>query len=109
LATLVSLACVAGLGLGIPGPEGSVLTGTAAFDSRYAHWTTTPPLGAMVGAFVDGSANFLRACGMPASLAVALMGVLVASFAGTTLDTACRLQRYVVQELAATFAPRVSK
>ena len=30
------------------------------------------------------------------------MGVLVASFAGTTLDTACRLQRYVVQELAAT-------
>jgi carbon starvation protein len=33
---------------------------------------------------------------------VALMGVLVASFAGTTLDTACRLQRYVVQELAAT-------
>ncbi|NND99498.1 MAG: hypothetical protein HKN47_19460, partial [Pirellulaceae bacterium] len=30
-------------------------------------------------------------------------GVLVASFAGTTLDTACRLQRYVVQELAATF------
>jgi carbon starvation protein len=31
------------------------------------------------------------------------MGVLVASFAGTTLDTACRLQRYVVQELAATF------
>jgi carbon starvation protein len=29
--------------------------------------------------------------------------VLVASFAGTTLDTACRLQRYVVQELAGTF------
>ena len=30
------------------------------------------------------------------------MGVFVASFAGTTLDTACRLQRYVVQELAST-------
>ena len=28
------------------------------------------------------------------------MGVLVASFAGTTLDTACRLQRYIIQELA---------
>jgi carbon starvation protein len=33
------------------------------------------------------------------------MGVLVASFAGTTLDTACRLQRYVIQELAATLLP----
>jgi carbon starvation protein len=33
------------------------------------------------------------------------MGVLVASFAGTTLDTAVRLQRYVVQELAATALP----
>ena len=30
------------------------------------------------------------------------MGVFVASFAATTLDTACRLQRYVIQELAAT-------
>ena len=30
----------------------------------------------------------------------------MASFAATTLDTACRLQRYVVQELASTFAPR---
>ncbi len=36
------------------------------------------------------------------------MGVLVASFAGTTLDTATRLQRYVVQELASSFAPKVS-
>jgi carbon starvation protein len=35
------------------------------------------------------------------------MGVLVASFAGTTLDTACRLQRYVVQELASTASERV--
>ena len=30
------------------------------------------------------------------------MGVFVASFAATTMDTACRLQRYVTQELAAT-------
>lgn len=37
-----------------------------------------------------------------------MMGVFVASFAGTTLDSACRLQRYVIQELAATVAPRTS-
>jgi carbon starvation protein len=28
------------------------------------------------------------------------MGVLVASFAATTMDTACRLQRYIIQELS---------
>jgi len=61
-----------------------------------------------VGAFVEGSANFLRALGLPAGFAVALMGVFVASFAATTLDTACRLQRYVIQELASTFAPKIS-
>jgi carbon starvation protein len=57
-----------------------------------------------VSAFVDGAANFLLALGVSPGIAVALMGVLVASFAGTTLDTACRLQRYVVQELAGALA-----
>ena len=33
---------------------------------------------------------------------------IAAPFAATTLDTACRLQRYVIQELASTFAPRIS-
>jgi len=105
LATLVILACVAGLGLGIGDDDGSVLLGAQAWNTRYASWTAAGGLGAKVGAFVDGSANFLKAMGIPGSVAVALMGVLVASFAGTTLDTACRLQRYVVQELAATFTP----
>ncbi len=108
LATLVILACVAGLGLGVAAEDGSVLVGAEAWQTRYSSWTTAGGLGAKVGAFVDGSANFLKAIGMPSDAAVAMMGVLVASFAGTTLDTACRLQRYVVQELAATFAPRVS-
>lgn len=91
----------AGLGLGIPGRDGGVLTGEAAYAARYTSWAAAGGLGAKVGAFVDGSANFLRSMGMPLGVATALMGVLVASFAGTTLDTACRLQRYVVQELAA--------
>jgi carbon starvation protein len=56
----------------------------------------------LVAAFVDGSSNFLKALGLPAASATALMGVFVASFAATTLDSACRLQRYVVQELAST-------
>ena len=109
LAVLVILACVAGIGLGIKGADGtSILTGAAAYDARYETWGAAAGLGAKVGAFVEGSANFLTALGLPATFAVALMGVFVASFAATTLDTACRLQRYVTQELASTFAPKIS-
>ena len=103
LATLVILACVSGLGLGVANTAGTLVTGEEAYLARYATWGSASGLGAKVGAFVDGSANFLKAMSVPAEIAVAIMGVLVASFAGTTLDTACRLQRYVVQELAATF------
>ncbi|MAE62963.1 MAG: carbon starvation protein A [Phycisphaeraceae bacterium] len=106
LATLVILACVAGLGLGIASADGTVLTGVDAWNARYADWVSMG-LPQKVGAFVDGAANFLKALGLSSAVAIALMGVLVASFAGTTLDTACRLQRYVVQELASTLlAPR---
>lgn len=105
LATLVILACCAGLGLGVKLGGDTTLLGSAAWEARYASWSSANALGAKVGAFVDGSANFLSALGIKPSIAVALMGVLVASFAGTTLDTACRLQRYVVQELAKTLLP----
>lgn len=103
LAVLVILACVAGIGLGISDGDGSVLLGESAWASRYSSWAAAGGLGAKVGAFVDGSANFLKAMGVAPGFAIALMGVLVASFAATTLDTACRLQRYVIQELASTF------
>ncbi|MEM1446305.1 MAG: carbon starvation protein A [Planctomycetota bacterium] len=81
-------------------------TGASAWDVRYGSWGAADGLKAKVGAFVGGAANFLQALGLPSGVAVALMGVLVASFAGTTLDTACRLQRYVVQELAACFVKK---
>ena len=55
-----------------------------------------------VGAFVDGGANFLSRLGIPLKMSIAIMAVLVASFAATTLDTATRLQRYVIQELGQT-------
>ena len=108
LATLVILACGAGLGLGMM-HEGTMLTGTAAWTAQYGDWLAAGALAAKVGAFVQGSANFLQALGIAPAVAIALMGVLVASFAGTTLDTACRLQRYVVQELAATLGGKVGE
>jgi carbon starvation protein len=104
LAVLVILACAAGVGLGLAQADGTVLTGNDAWLSRYSVWSSR--LGPLVAAFVDGSSNFLKALGLPGAIATALMGVFVASFAGTTLDSACRLQRYVVQELAGTLAPK---
>ena len=41
----------------------------------------------------------IAAVGVSKSLGVAIMGVFVASFAATTMDSACRLQRYVIAEL----------
>ena len=83
------------------------LTGRFAFNKQYESWSAAGGLARTVGAFVEGAANFVASLGIPLNVAIALMGVMVASFAATTMDTACRLQRYVVQELAGTFVPRL--
>ena len=79
------------------------LHGRPAWNLRYLSWQESGGLATTVSAFVDGAGNFVSAIGIPRPFAVGLMAVLVASFAATTLDTATRLQRYVVQELASTF------
>ncbi len=98
LATMVVIACGAAIGLKT-GADGNAL-GTAAFTEHYAGWNAANGLGDKLGAFVDGSAQMIMAVGIPEAVAVAIMGVMVASFAGTTLDTATRLQRYIVTEIA---------
>lgn len=82
------------------------LTGQLAFLKQYQSWSAAGSLSSMVGAFVDGAANLIASLRIPREMAVALMGVLVASFAGTTMDTACRLQRYVIQELSGGLLPK---
>ena len=99
LAVLVILACAAGLGLGLTLPDGAMLHGTAAWAHQYANWGQAESLASTIGAFVAGGGNFLAAIGIPREASIALIGVFVASFAGTTMDSACRLQRYVVQEV----------
>jgi len=122
LAVIVILACCAGVGMGkydrkdnsaAPGGfayeqrlvDGQPLAGAGAWRDRYNSaiaWSDFK-LGHKVGAFVEGGANFIAAIGIPLKYAMAIVAVLVACFAATTLDTATRLQRYVVQELAGTF------
>jgi carbon starvation protein len=99
LAVLVILACCAGLGMGI-GEGETALTGAAAWQGHYGGSWTALTLGQKVGAFVEGGGNMIAALGIPEDLAIGIIAVMVACFAATTLDTATRLQRYVVQELA---------
>ncbi len=100
LAVLVIIACVAGIGIAYRSADGTLLSGAAAWTSHYADWSQAGGLGAKLDAFVVGTANMLGSFGLPLGIGIAVMGVFVASFAGTTLDTATRLQRYVIAELA---------
>jgi carbon starvation protein len=99
LATLVVIAVAAGIGLGYTTKAGETLTGVAAWTTHYASWAAAAGLGSKVAAFVDGAANMIMAIGIPKQFTLAIMAVFVASFAGTTLDTATRIQRYVIGEL----------
>ena len=122
LAIMVILACCAGVGMGsydkVNDPDagggyrweahleadGSHVTGAAAWKAQYdigRKWGDFK-LSNKVGAFVNGGANFLTSIGMPLKLGISVIAVLVACFAATTLDSATRLQRYVIQELAGT-------
>ncbi|MFC1526933.1 carbon starvation protein A, partial [Candidatus Latescibacterota bacterium] len=98
LATLVLISCGAGLALAYTTADGQTLSGSAAFSHHYASWTAAAGLGSKVAAFVEGGANMIAGAGLPKHIGVVLMGVFVASFAGTTLDTATRIQRYVISE-----------
>jgi len=99
LAIIVLIACGAGIGLGLS-KNGIELTGVAAFNNQYASWASSAGLASKIEAFVTGSANMIAGLGLPKNMVLTLMGVFVASFAATTLDTATRLQRYVISEVA---------
>lgn len=100
LAVIVILACCAGLGMGITdATTGATLTGSAAWHHIYGESWTAMGLGAKVGAFIEGGANMIGALGLSLPLSIGVVAVMVACFAMTTLDTATRLQRYVIQEL----------
>jgi carbon starvation protein len=98
LATFVVIACGAGIALGFA-KGGETFTGVAAFTHHYGSWVGGTGLGNRLSAFIVGSANMIESLGIPAKITVTIMGVFVASFAATTLDTATRLQRYIVGEL----------
>ena len=99
LAVFVVIAVAAGIGMAYTTKDGTVLTGVQAWTVHYSSWAAAAGLGSKVAAFVVGSANMIASLGIPKSIAIVIMGVFVVSFAGTTLDTATRIQRYVISEL----------
>jgi carbon starvation protein len=98
LALAATMAAVAGIGLvgfcQLPG-QGAVedLSWAIYYDS-WAHAS-----GNKAAAFVLGGAAFLQEIGFDAILARTLMAVLVISFASTTLDTATRIERFIIEEI----------
>jgi carbon starvation protein len=55
--------------------------------------------GAGAGSFIAGGANLISGgWGMPAEVAQTLLATMVVLFAGTTMDSGVRLQRYIIQE-----------
>jgi len=121
LAVVVILACCAGVGMGqfekhgtgttavwkpvVDASTGEQVAGITAWRARYdanRGWHNFSLVN-KVKAFIEGGANFLYfGLGMPLQLGISIVAVLVCCFAATTLDTATRLQRYVIQELAET-------
>ncbi len=79
----------------------AVSAGLSDWASHYDHFPTTKE---GVGAFVNGASSFLVALSIPEHAAKVVVGVLVISFAATSLDTGVRIQRYIVQELAETYS-----
>ena len=72
------------------------------------HWLQHPRRGtkpilisapALWGAFITGGANLIESgWGLSAGIASTLLATMVVLFAGTTMDSGVRLQRYIIQE-----------
>ena len=100
LAVLVIICVAAGIGMALKTAGGSILTGTDAWQHQYSSWMGARGLPDKIAPVVMGAANMMGTLGLPEAVGITLMGVFIASFAGTTLDTSVRIQRYVVSELA---------
>jgi carbon starvation protein len=91
LGLLATLACTAGFA----SPE--------IWHSHYGSWAAVQGLASKIDAFIQGTTLFVSGLGIPADLAAALIAMVVVSFALTTLDSATRLLRFNIEEIAATF------
>jgi len=106
LAVLVIICVAAGVAMAVKLDNGTILTPSVcltncrAWQHYYSSWIGDKGLSDKIAPVVIGAANMMATLGLPETVGVTLMGVFIASFAGTTLDTSVRIQRYVISELA---------
>lgn len=98
LAVIVIIAIAGGLGIGLE-KNGILLKGADAFKYHFSSWGNASGLQANLEAFVIGGANLLESIGISHIYAKSLIAVFIVSFAGTTLDSATRIQRFSLQEI----------
>jgi carbon starvation protein len=82
----------------------AVSAGVADWGGHYHSWAAASAGG--LNNFVDGAASFLSALGLAVGPAKVVVGVLVISFAATSLDTGVRIQRYILHELGVLYRIR---
>jgi len=74
--------------------------GYAMHEHGFHGHTSFPDKATAIGTFINGGAALLEQISLSKDLAKNLMVVLVVSFAATTLDSATRIQRYIITEFA---------
>ena len=98
LAVASTIAAVAGIALvtqcSLPSIGAVENLSWGVYYDSWAHATANKAT-----AFVLGGGALLEQLGVSAALAKTLMAVLVISFAATTLDTATRIQRFIITEI----------
>ncbi|MDH5720174.1 MAG: carbon starvation protein A [Spirochaetia bacterium] len=70
------------------------------WNALYCDWNQLASLGKKVGIFIEGGAKFLSSTGISIEFGKGLLAFVVVSFALTSLDSATRLLRYNIEEMA---------
>lgn len=97
LALISTIAAVAGISLvGHANLPSNGYIADLDWSKYYDTWEHAS--GNKAAAFVLGGGALIKSLGIPQSFANTLMAVLVISFAATTLDTAMRIQRFILNE-----------
>ncbi|MGJ9411173.1 carbon starvation protein A [Aeromicrobium sp. CF4.19] len=90
---------------------GAIIAATAGFRTL-ADWEAVYSAfgNGGVGAFVDGGGAIVESgLGLPASLSSTILATMAVLFAATTMDTAVRLQRFVIQEAGELVQLKIGK
>ncbi len=104
LAVMSIIACTAGFAIFLSRDVGAA-EGLLRWQVHYGSFEAATA-GATT-AFVNGVGVLAAGIGIPESVAVIFASVVVICFAATTLDTAIRLQRYIIGELGVEYGVKV--